>query len=97
MVNPRIVRGRRGAGVAFAVRGRVRHDVFVIGVPAEIGTAYPRLKVEARLLEEADSLMRQATQQGSFDWRSAGFRQHPDYDVWERTLTVGELVQLMES
>ena len=91
-MNPRIIKGHRGTGVAFAVRAHVGGVVFQIGVPADAVASYDRLQIEDRLLQEASSLMAHAE---GFDWTGFGFERNTQSDVWEKTLSVDELATLM--
>ncbi|MHC4550484.1 MAG: hypothetical protein ACYTEZ_17090 [Planctomycetota bacterium] len=90
------MRGRRGSNVAFAVRGRVGDESFLIGLDRAAAQQFPRLKVEGHLLDEARSIIRRMRQAGVFDWEAHHFRMNEEFHVWEKTLTPTELSLLMQ-
>lgn len=94
-MNPRIVKGRTGSGMAFGSRGRVGNDAFVLGVDAGAARRFERLHVEDALMLEARALMDRAKGVGGIDWTALRFTHHLDFDVWEKTLTADELDRLM--
>ena len=95
-MNPRIVKGRTGSGMAFGSRGRVTgNDAFVLGVDEDAARRFERLHVEDALMLEARALIDRAKVGGDIDWNALRFTHHPDFDVWEKTLTADELDRLM--
>ena len=95
MVNPRIVKGRAGSGVPFGARGRIGNDAFVLGVDEAAVRRFKRLRLEDALVLEARALMDRAEGGGGIDWTALRFTHHPEFDVWEKTLTANELDRLM--
>ena len=93
-MNPRIVKGRRGTAVYIAARGRVGDLVFQIGVSEE-ARRFDRIGVEDRLLAEAGAMIA-LDGIADFDWPGHRFARNAEFDVWERTLTSGELRQLRD-
>jgi len=96
-VNPRIVKGRSGSDMAFAVRGHVAGEAFVLGGSLGCARSHERMRVEDRLLAEARALIDRAESGGGVDWDALRFRHHAEFDVWEKTLTPDELDRLMSA
>ena len=82
--------------MAFAARGHVADETFVLGVGVACAHRYERMRGEDRLLAEARSLIDRA-EAGCINWAELRFAHHAEFDVWEKTLTPEEVDRLMES
>lgn len=96
LTNPRIVPGKRGAKVAFSVRGRARGESFSIAVNRADLEGLDRAALEDRLVEEARSLIREAESNPSFNWSAKGFANRTGFDSWEKALSVADVRRLTQ-
>jgi hypothetical protein len=94
--NPRIVSGRHEGEALLAVRGHVLGETFRIGVAKSAVAAHTRFRVEDLLMEEAQSLIREAELAGAFDWEAQGFAFSESHGVWEKHLPDEEVARLAD-
>jgi len=96
--NPRIVdRGRREEDEGLAVRGHALGETFRIDVARSAVATHTRFRIEDLLMEEAQSLIREAESAGAFDWKAQGFAFSKTRGVWEKHLPDEEVARLAES